>query len=122
MDFIGRLESTSTIPVDPSHGAAHLIKGIFDVAVDLLHLIIATEVSRCNSALRLLCLTELVCLVYSAGTTRTRINAPIHTSIPTVNTLVERGGSCRSRLSFLRSAAEAVDVALADKDVLICVL
>ena len=72
--------------------------------------------------MRLLCLTVLVCYFYSAATSRSWIDAPIHTSIPTVNTLVGRGGSCRSRLSFLGAAAEAVDVALADKDVLICVM
>ena len=44
MDFIGWLKSTCTVPVNSSHRAAHLIKSIFDVAVDLPHLIIVTEV------------------------------------------------------------------------------
>ena len=61
MDLVGRLETTSTILITPSHGGAHLIKSLFHVAVDLCHLIIATEVGRGNSALRLLCLTELIC-------------------------------------------------------------
>ena len=36
-----------------------------------------------------------------------------------MNTVVDRGGSCRRRLSFLDPAAEAIYVALAEQDVLI---